>query len=74
MHTLTKWSVEDYHKMIEAGILEERRVELIAGEIVEMSPEGPLHRFINHRAANYLRLLLGELAEVMEAHPMEESI
>ena len=43
MKTLAKWSVEDYHQMIEAGILHDRRVDLIAGEIVEMSPETPLH-------------------------------
>jgi Uma2 family endonuclease len=39
MKTLAKWSVDDYHRMIEAGILRDRRVELLAGEIVEMSPE-----------------------------------
>jgi Uma2 family endonuclease len=70
MVTLAKWSVEDYHRMIEAGILCARRVELIAGEIVEMSPEGPLHTSINIRAVNYLRSLLAELAEVREAHPI----
>ena len=37
--TLAKWTLEDYHCMIEAGILAERHVELIAGEIVEMTPE-----------------------------------
>ena len=70
MHAIAKWSVADYHKMIEVGILSDRRVELIAGEIIEMSPEGPLHRFINHQATKYLRSLLGEQAEVMEAHPI----
>ncbi len=70
MHVLAKWSVEDYHKMIEMGILSDRRVELITGEIVEMCPEGPIHRFINHRGIKYLRLLLGDRAEVMEAHPI----
>ena len=68
--TLAKWSVNDYHCMIEAGILGERRVELIDGEIWEMSPEGPLHRFINDSAAQYLRELLKGLAKVFEAHPI----
>lgn len=43
MKTLAKWSVNDYHRMVEAGILQGRHVELLAGEIVEMSPETPLH-------------------------------
>lgn len=33
--TLAKWSVDDYHRMIEADILAERHVELLSGKIVE---------------------------------------
>jgi len=36
MKTLIKWSVEDGYQMIEAGILRDRPVELLAGEIVEI--------------------------------------
>ncbi len=70
MYSLAKWSVEDYHKMIEAGILDDRPVELIAGEILKMSPEGPLHHYINLSIAEYLRSLLGEKAVISEAHPI----
>ena len=42
MKTLAKWSVDDYHRMVEAGILCDRRVELLAGDIVEMSSVTPL--------------------------------
>ena len=70
MATLAKWSVEDYHKMLAAGILNNRRVELIAGKIIEMSPEGPLHRFTNVTVAKYLRNILTEFAEVYESHPI----
>ncbi len=69
-YTLIKWTVEDYHRMIEAGILDDRHVELIAGEIIEMSPEGTFHRFLNHRGVKYLRSILGNQAEIMEAHPI----
>lgn len=48
MYTLAKWSVEDYHKMMEAGILSDRQVELFKGEIVQMSPESPFHHYINN--------------------------
>ncbi len=70
MKTLAKWSVEDYHRMIEAGILSDRRVELVEGEIIEMSPEGPLHVFVNDKTAEYLRQRLKGLAKVREAHPI----
>ncbi len=37
-------SVEDYHAMIEAGVLgEDDRIELLEGVLVEMSPIGPEH-------------------------------
>lgn len=70
MTTLAKWTLQDYHRMIEAGILCDRNVELIEGEIIEMAPEKPLHRFVNHNTANYLRQILGKKAEVFEAHPI----
>lgn len=39
-----KFTVEQYHQMIESGILTDRdRVELIKGEIIEMSPVGRRH-------------------------------
>jgi Uma2 family endonuclease len=68
MTTLAKWSVADYHRMIAAGILCDRRVELLAGDIIQMSPEGPLHASRIRKIANYLRRLLNGLALVSEAH------
>ncbi|WP_017651628.1 Uma2 family endonuclease [Fortiea contorta] len=64
MKTLAKWTVDDYHRMIAAGILNNRRVELLAGEIVEMAPETPIHYNTAKRNAKYLENLLAEKADV----------
>ncbi|MEH1936527.1 MAG: Uma2 family endonuclease [Nostoc sp.] len=64
MKTLAKWSVDDYHRMVEAGILRGRHLELLAGEIVEMSPETPIHYTTAKRGAKYLEELLSGKADV----------
>ena len=65
-----KWSLEDYHRMIEAGILDERHVELLKGEVVEMAPEGEPHAYSSHEAGEYLSALLGRRASVRQAKPI----
>ena len=64
MKTLAKWTVDDYHSMIEAGILHNRRVELLAGEIIEMTPETPIHYNTAKQGAKYLEQLLAGKADV----------
>lgn len=77
MKTLAKWSVDDYHRMIEAGILRDRRVELLAGEIVEMTPETPIHYSTAKRGVKYLEQLLIGKADVhfktLKSAPLLES-
>lgn len=42
--THRRFTVDDYHRMVDAGILrEDDRVELLDGEVVEVSPIGPHH-------------------------------
>lgn len=64
MKILAKWTIEDYHQMIEAGILEGRKVELLAGEIIEMSPEKPIHYYTSQQNDRYLSQLFNNVAEV----------
>jgi hypothetical protein len=70
MTTSVKWSIDDYHLMIRSGVLNNRSVELLEGEIVEVSPESPLHRFTNDSVAQYLRELIQGKAKVFESHPI----
>ncbi|MBD2664178.1 hypothetical protein B6N60_01290 [Richelia sinica FACHB-800] len=70
MKTLAKWSVNDYHQMIAAGILGDRSVELLAGEIVEMSPQTPIHYNTTKRGANYLKELVADKADVRLRGPI----
>lgn len=64
MITLVKWSVKDYHRMIKAGILSKHNCELLAGEIVLMSPEMPIHYNVSKRGTKYLEQLLAQQAEI----------
>jgi Uma2 family endonuclease len=64
MKTLLKWSVADYHHMIQSGIFGDRSVELLEGDIVAMSPETPLHYSTAKRGTQYLEQLLSDRAEV----------
>ncbi|HEX8393511.1 MAG TPA: Uma2 family endonuclease [Longimicrobium sp.] len=50
MHTLTcsarrTWTAEEYHRMIELGILREAGVELVMGEVREQNAWGTPHRW-----------------------------
>lgn len=67
---VSKWSLDDYHQMIKAGILDDRHVELLNGEIVEMSPEGEPHAHLSSDAADYFRELLRGRAKIREGKPI----
>ena len=68
--TTYKWTLEQWHQLVETGVLAEAYVEFIEGEIVEMSPEGIPHSEANQSIGNYLRELLGEAAIVIERYPI----
>jgi Uma2 family endonuclease len=68
--TIACWTVNDYHAMIESGLLLDRKVELLQGLIVEMSPEGPLHSDLNRTIGDLFRQLLGSRVQVSEGKPI----
>lgn len=68
---LRLWTVDDYHRMAEAGILTTSdRVELLEGQIVEMSPQLPPHAATTQRVARYLDRLLEAIAYIRMQLPV----
>jgi Uma2 family endonuclease len=66
-----RFDVDEYHRMIDAGILtEDDRVELIDGEIVEMTPIGSRHAACVDALNRALVLGLGESAWVRIQNPV----
>jgi Uma2 family endonuclease len=58
--TVAKWTINEYHSMINAGLLDHRQVELLKGEIVEISPEGEAHAYFSSETEEYLKILLSD--------------
>src|SRR5580700_6604780 len=53
-----RFSVKDYYRMAETGVLRpDARVELLDGEIIDMSPIGPFHGGVVNRLARLFTLL-----------------
>ena len=68
--TLAKWTLDEYHQIIEAGVLLDRQVEFLNGEVIEMPPEGPEHAYRSTTTADLLRRKLGDRAWVRDAKPL----
>ena len=65
-----KWSVDEWHELVDSGVLEGKPVELLERNIVEMSPEEIEHSYTNQSVSDYLRELLKGKAHIQEAHPI----
>ncbi|MFQ3632174.1 Uma2 family endonuclease [Roseiflexus sp.] len=67
-----QFTVNDYHRMRETGILtEDDRVELIDGEVRLMSPVGPFHAAIVKRLNALLSTKTGEQAIISIQDPIQ---
>ena len=65
-------NVEEYYRMAEVGILTDNdHVELIHGEIIEMSPIGSRHASIVNRITKILTGLVGDSAIVSVQNPIK---
>jgi len=66
-----RFTVEEYHRMTEARILtEDDRVELIDGEIVEMTPIGSRHAACVTRLNHLFSAQVGQVALVSVQNPI----
>ncbi|MBI2315731.1 MAG: Uma2 family endonuclease [Betaproteobacteria bacterium] len=66
-----KLSLEEFHRMGEAGILgEDDRIELIDGEMIEMAPIGAQHLAMVNRLSRMLNLAAGKDAIVSTQNPV----
>lgn len=66
-----RFTLAEYHRMGELGILDEdERVELIEGEIVEMTPIGRLHASVVARINKLFVTHFGERAIVWVQNPL----
>lgn len=69
-----KFTVEQYYQMAETGILApDERVELIEGEIIEMSPIGPRHAMCVDRLVQLFVERLGRTVHLRSQNPVRLS-
>jgi Uma2 family endonuclease len=64
------FSVAEYQKMAEVGILPERGIELINGEIIEMSPIGSKHAKTVKKLNKLIGVLMGDQAIISIQDPI----
>jgi Uma2 family endonuclease len=68
---LHRFTVDDYHRMVDAGILhEDSRVELIRGRIVDMAPVGSAHIVAVNRLSRLLWKVVGDRGVVSVQNPV----
>jgi len=68
------FTTDEYHQMITAGVFDEDdRIELIEGELYEMSPIGPRHAAAVNRLARILQIQIAASAIVSVQNPIELS-
>ncbi|MBD0372561.1 MAG: Uma2 family endonuclease [Pyrinomonadaceae bacterium] len=66
------FTVREFERMGEAGIFrEDARLELIEGEIVEMSPIGSLHASCVKRLNRFLNLAVSDISIISIQNPIE---
>ncbi|MEO1211201.1 MAG: Uma2 family endonuclease [Cyanobacteria bacterium J06638_20] len=68
------WTVDEYYQMAKTGLIKPgEQVELLEGQIMQMTPQGPLHAATTDYAADLLRESLADKALVRVEKPLQIS-
>ncbi|MBA3457477.1 MAG: Uma2 family endonuclease [Deltaproteobacteria bacterium] len=59
----------EYEQLVELGVFEDERVELLRGQLVTMSPQGASHATVTARLAQYLIKMLDDAFDVRSHSP-----
>jgi Uma2 family endonuclease len=65
-----RWTIEQYHQAVDAGVFADQPVELLNGELVIMPSEGAAHAGRGDGIGTYLRYLLGNRALLRDSKPI----
>ena len=66
-----RFTITEYHRLIELGFLgKDDRVELIRGELSQMSAKGTIHSVCNSKLVRELDRLIGDLVVVRGQEPI----
>lgn len=69
--TRKKFTIEDYHRLLDVGFFSENsKIELIRGEIIEMSPKRTPHSVCNSRLWRELYKLIDQQAIIRVQEPI----
>ena len=68
------WTVDEYYQMANTGLLQpDEQVELLEGQIIQMTPQGPLHAATTDYTAESLRDAVAGKALVRVEKPLRVS-
>ncbi len=69
----TRFTDADVQRMLEVGLLDDRRVELIDGDLIEMNPQGPVHANLTGWIRDLLMKTYGRGFHVRDHSPVDIS-
>src|SRR5437763_15051868 len=69
-----RWTYEEYYQMAEAGLFNNRHVELIHGEIIEMPSQGEPHGIAIMLGAEELRTVFGKGYTIRPQLPLRTGV